>query len=111
MEHVYELRVAPVFSSEVKEQLKAARAKGNEAEVQRDLRKRGAISSQPTVQSGSFTILNGQIIVRRIAGKRNGPDVRAQQRQQRRRSRFNRSHQLQNQKPSPPFHGFRSGDS
>lgn len=61
--YTYELRVAPIFSSDVKEQLKAARAKGNEAEVQRDLRKRGALPTQPTVQSGSFMILNGQIVV------------------------------------------------
>jgi hypothetical protein len=61
--YFYELRVTPIFSSDLKDQLTAARAKGNEAEVQRDLRKRGALPTQPTVQSGSFMILNGQIIV------------------------------------------------
>lgn len=61
--YVYELRVAPNFSKEVKDQLKAARDKGNEAEVQREMRKRGTLPSQPTVQSGSFMVLNGQIIV------------------------------------------------
>lgn len=60
--YVYELRVTPNFSSEVKEQLKAARVKGNEGEVQRELRRRGVLPTQPTVQSGSFSILNGQII-------------------------------------------------
>ena len=61
--YTYELRIAPVFSSEVKDQLKAARAKGNEAEVTRELRRRGTLPSQATVQSGSFSILNGRIIV------------------------------------------------
>ena len=59
----YELRVAPIFSAEVKEALKAARAKGNESEVLRDLRKRGAFPSQATVQSGSFSVLNGTVIL------------------------------------------------
>ena len=59
----YELRVTPIFSAEVKEALKAARAKGNEAEVLRDLRRRGALPTQGTVQSGSFLVLNGTAIV------------------------------------------------
>src|SRR5262245_20089196 len=41
--YVYELRVAPNFSKEVKEQLKAAREKGNEAEVTLEMRKRGTL--------------------------------------------------------------------
>ncbi len=61
--YTYELRLTPVFSAEVKEQLKAARAKGNEAAVLRDLRRRGSLPSQPTVQSGSFLVLNGSVIV------------------------------------------------
>ena len=59
----YEIRVAPVFSSSVKEALAAAREKGNEDDVQRDLRRRGMLPTQPTVQSGSFSILNGSIIL------------------------------------------------
>src|SRR5687768_10870135 len=62
-QYVYELRVTPNFSAELKEELKAARAKGNEAQVQRDLRKRGVLPSQPLVQSGAFVVLNGSIIV------------------------------------------------
>lgn len=59
----YELRVAPVFSSSVKETLASARQKGNEEEVQRDLRKRGLLPTQPTVQSGSFSIINGSVVL------------------------------------------------
>jgi hypothetical protein len=72
--YTYELRVTPIFSPEVKEALKGAREKGNEAEVQRDLRKRGLIGSQPTVQSGSFLILNGAVI---LPGASEGKDSAA----------------------------------
>jgi len=61
--YTYELRLTPIFSAEVKEALKAARAKGNEAAVLRDLRRRGSLPSQPTVQSGSFLVLNGSVIM------------------------------------------------
>jgi hypothetical protein len=61
--YTYELRLTPIFSPGVKEELAAARSKGNEEEVQRDLKKRGLIPSQPFVQSGSFMILNGSAIV------------------------------------------------
>jgi len=61
--YTYELRLTPIFSTEVKEALKAARAKGNEAAVLRDLRRRGSLPSQPTVQSGSFLVLNGSVIM------------------------------------------------
>ena len=60
--YTYELRVTPNISDEVKESLKAARAKGNEAEVKRELRKRGALP-QGQVQSGSFLVQNGSAIV------------------------------------------------
>src|SRR5215213_785149 len=62
-QYVYELRVTPNFSNEVKEELKAARAKGNEGQVQRELKKRGVLPSQPLVQSGAFLVVNGSIIV------------------------------------------------
>ena len=61
-QYTYELRVTPNISAEVKEALKAARAKDNAREVQRDMRKRGVLP-QALVQSGSFTILNGSAIV------------------------------------------------
>ena len=58
----YELRLAPIFGASVKEALKAAREKGNEEYVQRDLRKRGLLP-QALVQSGSFSIINGSIVL------------------------------------------------
>ncbi len=61
-EYTYELRVTPNISAETKEALRAARAKGNGAEVQRELRKRGSLPAQPLVQSGSFQIVNGSVI-------------------------------------------------
>jgi hypothetical protein len=74
-QYIYELRVTPNFSAELKEELKAARAKGNEAQVQRDLRKRGALPSEPLVQSGAFIVLNGSIIV--AGASEDGPVARA----------------------------------
>jgi hypothetical protein len=73
-QYTYELRLTPVFGAEVKEALKAAREKGNENEVQRELKKRGQLPSQPAVQSGGFTVLNGAIIV---AGGTEGSQERA----------------------------------
>lgn len=72
-QYTYELRLSPNLSSEVKEALKAAREKGNEGEVQRELRKRGALPSQATVQSGGFLILNGSVILAGATEERSGP--------------------------------------
>ncbi len=60
--YIYELRVAPNLSSETKAALKAAREKGNESEVTRDLRKKGSLP-QALVQSGSFMISGGSVIL------------------------------------------------
>jgi endosialidase-like protein len=73
-QYTYELRVTPNFSKETKEALKSAREKGNESEVLRDLRKSGAIPSQPTVQSGGFAVLNGSVI---LPGATEGAQARA----------------------------------
>ena len=62
-QYTYELRVTPNISDDTKAALKAAREKGNEAEVQRDLRKRGALPSQSLVQSGGFMIVNGLVVL------------------------------------------------
>jgi Chaperone of endosialidase len=62
-QYTYELRITPNISSETKEALKAAREAGNGAEVQRELRKKGALPSQPQVQSGSFMISGGSVIL------------------------------------------------
>ena len=61
--YTYELRLTPVFQPGVKEALAAARSRGDSDAVQRDLRKRGVLASDNLVQSGSFTILNGSVIV------------------------------------------------
>lgn len=61
--YIYELRLTPVISPTVKEMLSAARAKGKDEEIASDLRKRGLLPSQLLVQSGSFSVLNGAIIV------------------------------------------------
>jgi len=60
--YAYELRVIPIISSTVKETLSKARAKGNDEEVGRDLRKSGALPV-PVVESGSFSILNGSVVL------------------------------------------------
>ena len=62
-QYTYDLRVTPLISAEVKESLAAARVKGNDAEVERDFIKRGMLSGQPLVASGSFAIQNGSAIV------------------------------------------------
>jgi len=62
-QYVYELRLTPVIAADVKERLKAAREKGNSEEVQRDLKKRGMLPSRTQVQSGSFAVVNGAVIL------------------------------------------------
>ena len=73
-QYTYELRVTPNISEDTKAALKAAREKGNDAEVQRELSKRGALPSQSLVQSGGFMILNGSVI---LPGATEGPGARA----------------------------------
>jgi Chaperone of endosialidase len=60
--YAYELRVIPIISAATRETLSKARAKGNDAEVGRDLRKRGELPN-PVVESGSFSILNGSVVL------------------------------------------------
>lgn len=62
-QYVYELRLTPVIPAEVREKLAEARAKGNADEVQRELQRRGTLPSRAAVQSGSFAVLNGSVIV------------------------------------------------
>ncbi|MEK6406000.1 MAG: hypothetical protein AABN34_03450 [Acidobacteriota bacterium] len=59
--YVYELRVVPALSREVKKALKASREKGNTAEVMEELQKSGQLPTKITVQSGSFLIQNGVV--------------------------------------------------
>jgi hypothetical protein len=60
--YTYELRLAPNVSAETRATLKAAREKGNEAEVTRELRKKGTLP-QALVQSGSFWISGGSVVL------------------------------------------------
>jgi len=62
-QYSYELRVTPPIPADVREKLAEAREKGNDAEVRRDLIRRGSLPSQPLVVSGNFAILHGSVIV------------------------------------------------
>jgi hypothetical protein len=56
--YVYELRVAPRLTRDVREALAAARAKGDDQAV-RDLERSGKLTTQAMVQSGSFSVKDG----------------------------------------------------
>ena len=60
-QYTYELRLTPVLSAAVKETLAAARGKDDDSEDVRATRKRAALPA--LVQSGTFSILNGAVIV------------------------------------------------
>lgn len=85
-QYSYELRLTPIFSPGLKEELASLRAKENAPEpaldkskgdsmseslVQkvdaedtlREMRKRGLLPSEPLVKSGAFSILNGSLII------------------------------------------------
>jgi Chaperone of endosialidase len=60
-QYTYELRLTPAFSAGARAELAAARGKDDDPEDVRSTRKRAVL---PTlVQSGSFSILNGAVIV------------------------------------------------
>jgi hypothetical protein len=59
--YAYELRLTPVLSASAKETLKAARGKDDDAEAVRAARK--PVLPAPLVDSGTFSILNGAIVV------------------------------------------------
>jgi hypothetical protein len=71
--YTYELRLTPELSTAAKEALAAARGKDDDAEDVRATRKRGVLPAQPLVQSGTFSILNGAVIV---AGAQEGAGSR-----------------------------------
>ena len=62
-QYSYELRVTPPISTDVREALAEARAKGNGEQARRELIRRGVLAAQPLVVSGGFAILNGSVIV------------------------------------------------
>ena len=57
--YTYELRAVPAISAEVKRQLAALRASGEDQGVVQELRNAGIIPDSPQVQSGYFTIDGG----------------------------------------------------
>ena len=59
--YFYELRLSPMLSAAAKEKLAAARGKDDDPEAVRAARKREV--PQGLVQSGSFSVMNGAIIV------------------------------------------------
>jgi hypothetical protein len=61
-QYTYELRLSPAFAPGVKETLAKARGKDDDPEAERSTRKQ-AVPAEPVVQSGSFSILNGAVIV------------------------------------------------
>lgn len=78
-QYFYEVRVTPPISADVREKLAEARGKGNDAEVRRELIKRGALPAQPLVVSGSFAILHGSVIVEGTMQEGGSASVAAQQ--------------------------------
>ncbi len=60
--YVYELRVIPNLSREVRKALAASREKGNSSEVVQELQKSGQLPTTITVQSGSFLIEKGAVL-------------------------------------------------
>jgi hypothetical protein len=63
-QYSYELRLTPLLSPEVRKALAESRGKDDDgAALEREMRKRGQLPSQPLVQSGTFTVLNGTVIV------------------------------------------------
>ena len=67
----YEIRFSPVLPAGTKEKLAAARKAGDEDATQRELQRKGLLP-QPMVESGSFSIVNGSLVV---AGSLEEPDT------------------------------------
>jgi hypothetical protein len=59
--YTYELRLAPVFAPGVREAIKASRGMDDDSEADRGARKR--VTPPALVQSGSFGITNGSVVV------------------------------------------------
>jgi hypothetical protein len=62
-QYTYELRLAPALPSDVKKELAAAREKGEDAMDEAEGRVRANLPNYPLVQSGSFSVLRGMIVV------------------------------------------------
>lgn len=61
-QYTYELRLTPVLSRDARRALTAARGRDTDAEAVRAARK-PAVPDQPLVESGSFSILKGSVVV------------------------------------------------
>jgi hypothetical protein len=59
----YELRLTPAIPADVRKELAAAREKGEDAMDEAEGRVRANLPTYPLVQSGSFSVLRGMIIV------------------------------------------------
>src|SRR5437868_293352 len=62
--YTYELVFTPVLSDGVKEALAAARQEGRSDDLEREFKKANILPSQSLVQSGSFFVQKGSILVR-----------------------------------------------
>jgi hypothetical protein len=60
-QYIYELRVVPNFSREVRKALAASRERGNSDEVVKDLQNSGQLPTRISVQSGSFVVNGGKV--------------------------------------------------
>lgn len=61
--YTYELVFSPLLSRGVEERLATARSSGEESSVVQDLRSRGELPMEPMIQSGSFAVEKGVVIV------------------------------------------------
>jgi hypothetical protein len=61
-QYTYELRLNPTIAPGVRETLAKTRGKDDDPEAERSTRKQ-ALPTEPVVQSGSFSIVNGTVIV------------------------------------------------
>jgi hypothetical protein len=59
----YELRLSPALSPEVRKEMSAAREKGEDAVEEAEGRVRSLLPASPLVQSGTFTVQRGSIIM------------------------------------------------
>ena len=61
-QYIYELRLIPVVSQQVRDALKASREDGNSKAVARELQQGGQLPIREVVQTGSFVVSQGAII-------------------------------------------------
>jgi hypothetical protein len=60
--YIYELRVIPTLSPEVRRALAASREKGESAQLVQELQRSGQLPTSITVQSGAFSIEKGRVL-------------------------------------------------